>query len=494
MAEVYRASLIEGRGFERPVCLKMMRSEFADDAEFAAMFEREARIAMALRHPNIVQVFDFERCEGRSFLVMEYVEGLDLREILRMSRELGLRVPVGFALHVVEGLLRALSHAHGHEVQGELRPIVHRDVSPHNLLVSTSGHVKLADFGIAKARDSSNATRTGIVKGKLAYLSPEQAAGGEVGTASDLFCVGLVLYEALAGRRLYSGKNEQEVLAQALRPRFEELPSLSLALNRFLSSLLAEKPAERCADARTALDEIGRLRREEPYEGADASSLVKSLLAVKREREASAQLDIHDEPTRTSHSDIPLAMSRAGRVGGLRPALAAAVAVGVLCAGIGLGWFLNPALRAQKTEAVGVAVKAPTPQKIESPVLTLAAPASEKSEDLEDRNAEGKEAPSAIAPARAEGPGKQASPVKDAKGIGFLQVNCRPWADISVDGKRVGTTPITKLKVASGQHKIVLANAALVYREVVTVEVAPGEIARINRTVPGSDATRGEKQ
>jgi eukaryotic-like serine/threonine-protein kinase len=472
MAEVYRASLVEGAGFERPVCLKMVRPELADDEQFVSMFEREARIAIALRHPNIVQVYDFERSDGRSFLVMELVEGLDLREILRRADDLGLRVPVGFALHAAEGLLAALRHAHGHAVDGEPRPIVHRDVSPHNLLISTCGRIKLADFGIAKARGASNATRTGVVKGKLAYLSPEQAGGGDVGPTSDLFCAGLVLFEMLAGRRLYGGKNEQEVLAQALQPRVPDLAWLSPPLNRFLARLLAAAPEDRPRDASAALADLDPLREDAPYGEADAARLVQALCDPREAKEPG------EGPTRTSRSDLSPRSAGARRVAGLAPRIAVALAAAALCAGVGLGWLLN---RARVAPSEGVPVAAPADGSPSSPLPgapagPLAPPEASPVVALGAEDAgQIAEASPAAAPSAAQ---------KVAKDFGWLQVSCRPWADVSVDRRRVGTTPIAKLRLGAGAHAVTLENGALGYREEIGIEIAAGEIAHIQRAIP----------
>jgi serine/threonine protein kinase len=490
MAEVYRAAQIGPSGFARTVCLKMVRAEHCGDEEFVAMFRREAQIAAALQHPNIVQVFDFDQHEGRLFLAMEYVEGLDLRDVLRQTGDLGLRVPAGFALHVAEGLLAALRCAHAHAVDGEPRPVVHRDVSPHNLLVSVDGLVKLADFGIAKALGASSATRTGVVKGKLAYLSPEQAGGGDVGPSSDLYCAGLVLFEMLAGRRLYAGRNEQEVLALALRPNVPELPWLSPALNGFLARLLAADPGDRFEGAERALEELAALRAEAPYAPAEAGGLVKALLGLRIERGSTGMLSpsarspspstpapappaepagarsVSDDPTRTSSTGRGVAKSGASRV-----AIAIGIAAVVLCAGLGIGWALAGGQEAPEPGAPGTASPTVAAPAVVAPALA-AAPGDEGAKpDAAEIP------PAAVAPEPAAG---KAAP------SGWLQVNCRPWAEVALDGKPIGTTPINKLRVAAGPHKLLLTNAEAGYREEIAVKVGPGRTVNVNRKVPGA--------
>jgi len=473
----------------------MVRAEFSGDEEFVAMFRREAQIAAALQHPNIVQVFDFDQHDGRMFLAMEYVEGLDLRDILRQTGDLGLRVPLGFALHVAHGLLAALQRAHEHTVGGEPRPVVHRDVSPHNLLVSTEGFVKLTDFGIAKARGSTSATRTGVVKGKLAYLSPEQAGGGEVGPPSDLYCAGLVLYEMLAGRRLHAGRSEQEVLALALRPSVPEFPWLSQELNRLLARLLAPAPEDRFGAATEAIVELAARQAEAPYATADAGGLVKALLTVRAERgstsmipslslspgaggaspgtprEIAAARQIADGPTRTSSPGV------AGR---RRPKAVVwiGVAAAVLCAGLGLGWMLGAGPRGTDVPTSPDAAQGATPTPTDVAPLEVAPPsAAAPAQDAGPRTQAAAEAATPIDPGNSGG----ARPVE----TGWLQINCRPWADVSLDGKPIGTTPINKLRAAVGPHKVVLTNGEAGYSEEFAIKVVPGRTARVNGRVPG---------
>jgi serine/threonine protein kinase len=172
MADLYIVDNRGSSGFSRKLCIKKIREELADNIELVRLFEAEARIVGHLHHDNIVQVYDFGRDEATQelFLVMELVDGLDLNSVLRLVGELGLQLPLDFAVYVLESLLLALDHAHTLRIDGEITPVIHRDISPHNLLVSTAGVVKLADFGIAKARGLSEATRTGVIKGKVSYI------------------------------------------------------------------------------------------------------------------------------------------------------------------------------------------------------------------------------------------------------------------------------------------------------------------------------------
>ncbi|MEJ7599241.1 MAG: serine/threonine-protein kinase [Kofleriaceae bacterium] len=217
MAEVFHGTAIGAEGFEIPVAIKCVLPGYSDQPSFARMFSEEARIAARLRHPCIVQVLDFDRdAAGRLFLVMELIDGKDLASVINMGR-----IPLPVAIFVITEVLRGLGHAHElpHPTPG-MRGVIHRDVSPHNVLLSWLGEVKVSDFGIAKAFDVSDGVRSEIVKGKPAYMSPEQANGERIDRRSDLFAVGIVLWEMLAGRALISG-TAKEAVAQIL---FRELP------------------------------------------------------------------------------------------------------------------------------------------------------------------------------------------------------------------------------------------------------------------------------
>ena len=189
MADVYRAEVTGAEGFLRPVAIKRLHAAISADEAFCAMFIREARFLSQLHHTNIVSVLDFDWDEdGQLFLVMELVDGLDLSQLIKAGE-----LPVSVAMHVMSAVLRALAYAHG-------RQIIHRDITPHNVLISWLGEVKLSDFGLAKAAMSSDASPMGTVRGKVQYLSPDQVHGLALDGRTDLFSAGVMLYEMVTGR------------------------------------------------------------------------------------------------------------------------------------------------------------------------------------------------------------------------------------------------------------------------------------------------------
>ncbi|HWE28528.1 MAG TPA: serine/threonine-protein kinase [Polyangia bacterium] len=224
MADVFRARREGAAGFERTVVVKKILGGHTEDPAFVEMFINEAKIAARLTHPNIVQVHELGEENGEFYIVMEYVRGRDLLRLLRALAEQSPEspaVPPLAAGYIAREVCRGLGHAHElTDDQGTARPIVHRDVSPQNIMISYDGHVKLVDFGIAKALDTmKDETRTGALKGKFAYMAPELLEGQSPGAQADIFSTGVVLHEMLTGRRLFKGPTDYETLQKVQNQR-----------------------------------------------------------------------------------------------------------------------------------------------------------------------------------------------------------------------------------------------------------------------------------
>ncbi len=266
MAEVFVAYRAGPHGFAKKVALKRILPELAQDARFVAMFCDEARISAPLCHPNIVQVIDFGESQGELFMAMEYVEGVSLAKLLRYVSGRRERFPLGAALFIAHEVLSGLSFAHSAcDDQGNPLHIVHRDVSPGNVLIGRAGDVKLADFGIVRSAYVDRRTYPGELKGKVGYMSPEQVMGVEVDPRSDLFTVGIVLCEMLLARPLFSGQNEFDILTKIYEADLSALDryggDLSPLVGEVLRRALAQSPADRFASARdfaTALRNIAQ--------------------------------------------------------------------------------------------------------------------------------------------------------------------------------------------------------------------------------------------
>ncbi len=262
MAEIFAAERVGARDFRREVCIKRILPNQSHDRAFVEMFIDEARICSRLRHSNIVSIDDFGEIDGQLFACMEWVNGVDASKVLRTLATQGQLFPVDAAFFLASEVLRALEYAHGKRDGGRQLQIVHRDVSPHNVLVSFIGEVKLTDFGIARAASRLHQTQGDLVKGKLAYMAPEQALGKPLDGRVDVFAVGVMLYELLAGRRPYSGSHHDIVLAamQSQRTPIRVLrPELSEAMAAVVDRLLEPDPDRRFLNASDALDAIASL-------------------------------------------------------------------------------------------------------------------------------------------------------------------------------------------------------------------------------------------
>ncbi|MGD0530464.1 MAG: serine/threonine-protein kinase [Polyangiaceae bacterium] len=249
-------------GFERVVALKRLLPEQARDPRHKEMFLREARLAALLKHPNVVHAFAFGELYGELFLAMEYVEGETLARVLLAARERsGGRLDPALVAFVLAGACDGLHAAHElRDVGGQLLNVVHRDVSPQNVMIAYEGHVKILDFGVAKFDTSGHETRTGEVKGKMAYMSPEQALGEKLDRRSDLFSVGVLLFEALTGERMWGTGTDMEVmrrLALEEPPRLDAmLPDAPGALVELHARLVAHDREDRPATAKDVADEL----------------------------------------------------------------------------------------------------------------------------------------------------------------------------------------------------------------------------------------------
>lgn len=259
MAELYLAQQQGAAGFAKLVALKRILPHLAENPTFTGMFLDEARLASGLDHPNLAHVLDFGESQGEHFLTMEYVHGRDLLQMLRATGEATL--PLACALSIVTLVGRGL-HALHEQRAADGRPmgLVHRDVSPSNVLVSFDGKVKLTDFGIAKAMELTSATRSGSFKGKLGHSSPEQARGEDIDRRSDVFCLGILLYEATTGARAFSGANEFAVLGKVARgdyvPAAEIVPGYPSGLAEIVDRALLLEPSDRYPNARAVAADI----------------------------------------------------------------------------------------------------------------------------------------------------------------------------------------------------------------------------------------------
>jgi serine/threonine protein kinase len=325
MAEVWLARQTGIEGFARHVVIKRILPHLSGDPEFIQMFLNEAKLVSHFTHPNIAQIFDLGEENGTYFIAMEFVQGEDLGRVMRRARDGDAWIAPHLGLKIASDACQGLYYAHTRSnEQGRPLKVVHRDISPQNILVSFDGSVKLVDFGIAKAADQATQTKSGALKGKFAYMAPEQAAGRPVDARTDIFALGLVLYELLTGIRPFKRETEAGTLQAVLECRIDapsEVVEVSSDLDRIVLRALAKSPDERYRDAREFQREIDRYLIESRHLATsnELADLMEALFADRRREEARlgepsppAEPSVNDDvlpPVQRHTDDLP----RAGR-------------------------------------------------------------------------------------------------------------------------------------------------------------------------------------
>jgi serine/threonine-protein kinase len=474
MADVWRAEVTGAEGVVKEVALKLVRGEHASRSDFVRMFVQEARLAARLGHGNVVQVFEFDQIDGRYYIAMELVRGRHLGCVVDRARELGIRFGVARALQVGSDVARALAYAHRLSENGRPLGLVHRDVSPHNVLVSFEGEVKLADFGIARAMARAGYTDPGTMKGKVAYMAPEQARGVPVDARADVFSLGVILWELCAGRRLFARDSEAATLAVLLSNEPISPPSswngeVPQELDRALLGALEREAERRTGSAQQLATALGGvlLRVARSPEDLDLRAFMHRLFAP----EVAALQEPPAEPTRVR----PVAMaaepeaelSRSRDAPGETEAETRSAVV--------------PRRRARSWAAAGVAGAAVAAivaaMSTPTPTATPGAGAAVHPE----RNADAEASAQSRRPTATPGATATATPRADvdpealppvgaapletarelnalrvprrASGQGILSVNAIPWGFVRVNGHAVGETP-QELRLPAGRHRV----------------------------------------
>jgi serine/threonine protein kinase len=264
MATVHLGRLIGTAGFLRTVAIKRLHAQYAHDAEFTSMFLDEARLASRIQHPNVVSTLDVVMRENELLLVMEYIRGESLSRLVRRARDRGERLPPRVVIAIVAGALQGLHAAHmAVDEKGQPLGLVHRDMTPQNILVGTDGVARVLDFGVAKAAGRVHTTRDGDIKGKVLYMSPEQLAAQPLTRTADIYAAGVVLFEALTGVRMFAGDNEGAALTRIIKNELTMPSAIAPELAPFDAIVLrasAAAPGDRFAtahDMARALEAVG---------------------------------------------------------------------------------------------------------------------------------------------------------------------------------------------------------------------------------------------
>jgi hypothetical protein len=460
MAVVHRAVSADPRDVAQALVVKRIRPELSKDTKFSAMLLAEAQLSARLTHPGIVQVTEFGDVDGEIYLAMEEVDGFDLSRVVARCSELGRRMPVGLACFLTRQVALALDFAHAlRDGDGTPLDIVHRDVSPHNIMISRAGTVKLLDFGIAKAATQlrDERTRTGMLKGKLTYMSPEQAEGDPIDRRADIFALGVVLWECLTMQRLFRGEHDLETLKLVRKAKIEPpsrlAPDVPRELDAIVVRMLARAPAARYATCGEVAAGLAPLVLQHRGDEAGLRRFVAELGPIAR------ALDGGDEDASVTRT-VPEA--GAPRPELLSPSLSSSGPL--LVEGVTgslrtrrWGWGIASAIAAA---AVGFGVKrlsAPASHEAVSanvPVAAAAAPSAAPP------------APAAPAPAPAPAPPSELPAAPAPTPIATTPVEPAPvelrfrgtrGALVQVDGVVIGEIPVAaRLKPVPGGKRVVL--------------------------------------
>jgi hypothetical protein len=473
MGEVFLARQEGPAGFSKIVVVKRILRHHANDQGFIDLFLNEARLAGQLHHPHIAQVFGLEQERGSWFMVMEFVHGRSLRDVLDEASRRGLRVPPRIAVRIVSQALQGLHFAHElKDERGQPLGILHRDVSPENLLVGFSGVVKLVDFGIARAM-TGRETRVGQPKGKVAYMAPELTqSGAAIDRRADLYAAGIVLAEALTLARPPNAPAGHES-ARAPRRAYEPDPQLPEGLNAVLARAMAPEPGQRfqtaqqMSDALEAWLEAQRLTAPAAdvagflieLFGQQAADMNEGVVPLGAGAGVTAPQALGTQRlSRTSGGQLQRVSTGSPRAQ-LRLALAVGAATALLC-----GFAVLIALWPRPPAPTpGVPVVEPGPRDVVLPELALAPPP-------DDAGARPSDPPPPLAPAKATRPERRAPPAR----TGLLIVRVNPWAEVLVGGRRYGVTPLPPIELPSGTATVTLTNAQLRVTRKVTVKVPAG--------------------
>ena len=306
MAEIFVGTQHGMEGFERPVVLKRILAPLVADPQFRNMLIDEAHVAMGLNHSNIVQVLDLGHVRGRYFLVMELVDGWDLHQIIARAANANFPLPPEIVLYIAAEICRALAYAHARERDGQPLAIVHRDVSPQIVLVSEQGEVKLTDFGIAKAMGRRERTSQGVIKGKLAFMSPEQASGWVLDNRSDLFALGTMLYLFFTNRRPFEAPTDLEAIVRVRECKFTPPeavnPSLGPELVKIIHRAMQALPANRYQSADEMLIDIESVQRT-AYKPAGQTELKRWLAELQQRDHCQTISHATSPPTGTAENE-----------------------------------------------------------------------------------------------------------------------------------------------------------------------------------------------
>ena len=477
MAEVFLAKAAGPMGFEKTLVLKRILPDLAGDPVFVRMFLAEAKLAASLNHPNIAQIFDFGQEQGAYFIAMEYVDGPNLRSLSRRSAERSIPIPVSLCAKIISSACEALAYAHEFIDPGTATPlsVIHRDVSPENILLSRTGAVKMVDFGIAKAGGRTQPTEAGILRGKISYMPPEQIQGKEIDHRADIFALGVVFYELITGSKPFDARSDvtivQAILYEQMIPAVARRPDIPEPIARMLQCALAKDPDGRyptCRHFQAELEQfivstgelVGAYQLAalvSQLGGAHSMSIAAppsvapvAVTTPPAQGNEPARAAVTSEP-KTPNSAVvhPLPLRRPAEAAASHPLAPAETGPSIIHPRRGkyvratVGGILGGAVA---VAAAGFVLFGQAPTASDEKIV--ASPA--------DR-------------------GGDHRPEQIAVAVGKIDFQVRPYATVFLDGKLLGQTPFPPVQVDEGKHSVRLVNADLKKEVTVDYVVKSGE-------------------
>lgn len=491
MGEVFVADYVATGGFRRTVALKLLLANLADDPKHVALFLSEARIAALLRHPNVVQVYDFGVREERYFIAMELVDGVSLSALITSARQREERFDVEVLSHVARQSLEALHYVHTlADETGRQLELVHRDISPANLLVSIRGEVKLSDFGIAKMRDSEHYTAPGEVRGKLAYLAPEVLMGASATVRSDLYALGITLYRLATHMSPFMGDSDLiNAVSSEKVPLQRRRPDLPADFCEAVDRALSREPADRFASA-AAMRE-GFSRGDLEARSQQLAALVQRAVGEAASKRQAPTLPMRAPRTATvlqvaSHDVLPevsaVVVEAPPKAARRRRGLWAAVALGgALVLVLVRGAAASRRVEAPADTLPTVAPSPAAPQQVAArevtPAPVDAGPAVANPEPVAVPPApSGPPVPVPVAKVR---PARVAPRSARLSAPALLFFQATPWAHVEVNGRAVGQTPLGRHEVTTSEVVVRFSRAG--YRTVERrLRLTAGEVVKLN--------------
>jgi eukaryotic-like serine/threonine-protein kinase len=539
MAEIWLADQAGLKGFQKSVVIKRILESFTANPEFVTMFLDEARIAAQLNHPNVVQIFDLGELSGAYYIAMEYLPGENVSSVVRASNKKKVPLPIGLATKIVSDAAAGLGHAHTKRgSDGKPLNVVHRDVSPHNLIVTLDGNTKVVDFGVARAANRATQTTDGNIKGKVAYMSPEQAMGDPLDARSDVFSLGIVLFETTTGTRFFEDKDPSAMIGILIGGRplpvaRDRNPNVPAELNEIISTALSRDLSKRYPNGTALHDALEAWLHKQPEQASTSAvaAHLKQLFAeewAKRTEliEAARAGNLTPSGLRKSLKPDTDASMPGGTVAERRPASGSRSMIPWLAGAIGVGlglavllmWrtisvpapdvpavielpYPEPAVAKSvrvriETEPAGAEVAIDGKVRGTAPIevtdvgvgdhevsATLAGhmratrklTIQEEGERAQVMLSLAPVAVAAPAPVVRDAPSKSPAAAPAAVGKGKLTLQTTPWTVVFLGGKRLGETPLLDYPLPAGRHTLRLENNEENVKTSVEIEITAGK-------------------